>query len=279
MRETEWYLADSLLSNRREANIQITEGGSMNFNLLTPAREHGSDTIRISSIVLACILLTFLSCDKDISGPSEDFQYEVPVQTDDGWETATLSSVGMDERPLLRLLDKLDELDDHQIHSLLIVKDGKLVFEEYFPGAKFNLAQYTGETGFDINDTHNLCSATKSITSALIGIAIDKGFIQSVDQKIFGFFPAYSHLLTSEPGKNDLTIKHLLTMTSGLEWDDESTPYLDPRNDLNQLFNSPDPVGYILSKDLVATPGTVFDYANCNTNLLGEIVFKDDYLE
>jgi CubicO group peptidase (beta-lactamase class C family) len=222
------------------------------------------------------MLLIVLSCDKNKSAadPSENSHYEVPVQIDDGWETASLSSVGMDERPLLRLLEKLNELEDHRIHSLLIVKNGKLVFEEYFQGDKFNLAQYTGETGFDINDTHNLCSATKSFTSALVGIAVDQGFIRSVDQKIFEFFPAYSHLLTSAPEKNDITIKHLLTMTSGIEWDDESTPYSDPGNDLNQLFNSTDPMEYILSKDLIVTPGTVFDYANCNTNLLGEIVHK-----
>jgi CubicO group peptidase (beta-lactamase class C family) len=260
----------------------------MSCSILTQTRERISNTRPILSIILICIYFNLLSCDKNVNNPQKGFQYEVPIQTNDGWETASLSSVGMDERPLLKLLDKLDALSDHRIHSILIVKEGKLVFEKYFPGDKFNLAQPTGETGFDMNDTHNLCSATKSFTSALIGIAIDRGFIQSVNQKVFDFFPTYSDLLESTPEKYDLTLKHLLTMTSGIEWDDESTSYFDPRNDLYQLFNSRDPIRYILSKDLSVTPGTVFDYANCNTNLLGEIIrrsselrldqFSDNYL-
>jgi CubicO group peptidase (beta-lactamase class C family) len=234
-----------------------------------------SDALNILVMLLICLCLVLSSCEKNknIIDPLAGL-YKVPLQIDDGWETASLSSVGMDETPLLRLLQKLNNTSDHRIHSILIIKDGKLVFEEYFPGEKFKLAQPTGETGFDMFDTHTLCSVTKSVTSALIGIAMDKGFIQSVDQKVFDFFPEYSYLLTSAPEKNALTLEHLLTMTSGLEWDDESTSYFDPRNDLYQLFNSQDPIRYILSKDLLEIPGTVFDYANCNTNLLGEIIRK-----
>jgi CubicO group peptidase (beta-lactamase class C family) len=180
----------------------------------------------------------------------------------------------MNETPLLNLLDQLKKTEDHKIHSLLIIKDGKLVFEEYFPGEKFNLAQYTGETGFDREDTHNLCSATKSFTSALIGIAIDKGFVQSVDQKVFDFFPEYSYILNSTPEKGDMTVEDLLTMRSGLQWDDETYPYYDPRNDMSRMFTSSDPIRYILLKPLIETPGTFFAYRNCNTNVLGAIVGK-----
>ena len=63
-------------------------------------------------------------------------------------------------------------------------------------------------------------------------------------------------------------------MTSGLQWDDESTSYYDPANDMYQLFTRSDPMRFILSKDLVKVPGTFFEYANCNTNLIGEIVHR-----
>jgi CubicO group peptidase (beta-lactamase class C family) len=171
-------------------------------------------------------------------------------------------------------MNRLNEIGEHNIHSLLIVKDGKLVFEEYFSGDKFNLARFTGETGFDRNDTHNLCSVTKSFTSALIGIAIDKGFIESVDQEIYSFFPEYSDLFNSAPEKRNISIRDLITMTSGIDWDDETYSYFDPRNDMYQLFNSSDPIRYILSKDINITPGTFFKYSNCNSNLLGEIIRK-----
>ena len=222
-------------------------------------------------LVICCILLTCTE-DKNTTEPTGGYHYNVPLQVDDGWETASLSSVAMDLIPMINFMNDLSEMAEHRIHSLLIVKDGKLVFEEYFQGDKFNLAQFTGETGFDSDDTHNLCSVTKSFTSALIGIAIDKGFIQSVDQGVFDFFPEYSYIFNSEPEKGDITLKHLLTMTSGLEWDDESYPYSDPRNDMYQLFSSSNPIRYILLKPLIETPGTVFAYRNCNTNVLGEIV-------
>jgi CubicO group peptidase (beta-lactamase class C family) len=224
-------------------------------------------------LVICCGLLT-CSEDKNTTEAAGGYQYNLPPQTDDDWQTASLSSVGMDLIPMINLMNDLSEMTDHRIHSLLIIKDGMLVFEEYFQGDKFNLAQFTGETGFDRDDTHNLCSVTKSFTSALIGIAIDRGYIQSVDQAMFDFFPEYSYILTSKPEKGDITLRHLLTMTSGLEWDDESHPYSDPRNDMYQLFSSSNPIRYIFLKPLVETPGTVFAYRNCNTNVLGEIVRK-----
>ena len=225
------------------------------------------------------LLLTFgflsilVSCTDNPNDPGGNNNvYTIPEQINDGWETASLSSVGLSENKLLQMLGYLQGNPDHKIHSIIIVKNNKLVFEEYFPGDKFNLGQYTGETGFDREDTHNLCSATKSFVSACIGIAIDKGFIQSVDQEIYNFFPEHSDLFQNNPLKQTITIKHLLTMSSGIEWDDETYYYNDPRNDIYQLFTVSDPIRYILSKDIIETPGTVFAYRNCNTNLLGEII-------
>ncbi|KAA3656765.1 MAG: class C beta-lactamase-related serine hydrolase [Calditrichaeota bacterium] len=229
-----------------------------------------------------------VSCSKKTVDPGPVYNFTIPEETGDGWTVASLTEVGIDEGPLTNLMTRLDETNEHNIHSLLIIKNGKLVFEKYFTGDKFNLAQYTGETGFDRSDTHNLCSATKSFTSALIGIAIEQGFIESVEQKVFDFFPEHADLLSTNPEKGNLTLNHLLTMTSGLEWDDESTSYFDPVNDMNRLFNSRNPIRFILAKDFVHSPGAVFEYKNCNTNVLGEIIkkaslmrldtFSEDYL-
>jgi len=227
-------------------------------------------------LLLVCYLLLFTWCSDHSTNPGNNSNsiYQIPELIDDGWETSSLPTVDLDENKLLQMLDYLNGLSDHKVHSIVVVKNNKLVFEEYFEGRKFNLAQYTGETGFVRDDTHNLCSATKSFTSALIGIAIDQGFIQSVDQKIFDFFPEHSDLAANDPLKQDITIKHLLTMSSGIEWDDETYSYYDSRNDMYQLFTVSNPIGYILSKDIIESPGTVFAYRNCNTNVLGEIVHK-----
>jgi CubicO group peptidase (beta-lactamase class C family) len=95
-----------------------------------------------------------------------------------------------------------------------------------------------------------------------------------VDQKVFDFFPEYSYILNSSPEKGNMAIEDLLAMKSGIQWDDETYPYYDPRNDLTQMFRSSDPIRYILLKPLSETPGTFFAYRNCNTNVLGAIVGK-----
>lgn len=228
-------------------------------------------------ILLIEFFYAFSSCSDSPPTTPKDYNnkiYPEPEQMEDGWETASLPSVDLRESRLIDILEYLDAYPDHNIHSIVIVRNNKLVFEEYYSGDKFNLGQYTGETGFDRNDTHNLCSATKSFVSALIGIAVDKGFIQSVDQKVADFFPEYSDIFTNDPVKQTITLKHLLTMSSGIQWDDETYPYYDPRNDMYRLFNSSDPIRYILSKSIIETPGTVFAYRNCNTNVLGEIIRK-----
>jgi CubicO group peptidase (beta-lactamase class C family) len=61
-------------------------------------------------------------------------------------------------------------------------------------------------------------------------------------------------------------------MTSGIDWDDETTSYNDTDNDMHQMFTISDPMEFIFAKEISVTPGTLFDYSNCNTNVLGEIV-------
>jgi len=228
-------------------------------------------------LLIFALLTSFLiiTCDSANIDENEPVtQILMPELTGDGWEVASLNSAGLNETKFKELINRLNTTSNHRIHSILVARHGKLVFEKYYPGAKFNLGQFTGEYGYSINDLHVLCSATKSITSALLGIAMDLGYIQSVDQKVFDFFPEYSSILSESPSKGNMTIKHLLTMTSGLTYDDESLPYTDSRNDMTRFFVSSDPIGFLLSKPLFAEPGTVFDYDNCNTNILGRIISK-----
>lgn len=238
-------------------------------------KKHNQQIIKnpVRAFVVSIIFLAAISagCEKKDNYPGV-YKYETPDQLDDGWKTESLGDAGINEKILYNLMNRIFATSEHNIHSILIIKDSRLVFEEYFEGEKFKLGKYTGEYGFSRDDLHTLCSATKSVTSALLGIAIDKEYIESVDEKVFDFFPQNSDLLSLFPDKANMTLRHLLTMTSGLQWDDESTSYYDPANDMYRLFTSNDPMRFILSKNLVKTPGSFFEYANCNTNLLGEIV-------
>ena len=199
---------------------------------------------------------------------------EVPP---DGWSVANPTDVGIDADPLAQLLDRIQDGGYENIHGILVVKDGKLVFEEYFHGYKwdFNGEGFRGEaTDYDAATRHNLASVTKSFTSTLIGIAIDQGLIRGVDEKVFDYFPEYAHLRDKE--KDTITLEHLLTMTSGLEWNgmDIHVSTRDPENDLIQLFVVSDPIEYILAKPLVDPPGSRWYYNGGGTNLLGAIIRK-----
>lgn len=162
----------------------------------------------------------------------------------------------------------------HLVHGILVVRHGRLVFEAYFPGRTHPTF---GEQPivFDRDTRHCLSSVTKSVTATLLGLAIGLGFIEDVDEGVFSFFPALQDLNAGE--KRRLTLEHLVTMTSGLEWDEQSRSLRDPLNDLIAWLDlarntTEDPVRAVLERPLVATPGTLFNYSGGLTNVLGKAI-------
>ena len=109
---------------------------------------------------------------------SFEYVYRFPGRTADGWDVASLKEVGVDAAPLNSLIRAIINRQLVDIHSILLVKNGKLVLEEYFYG-------YSRET------KHLIASDTKSVTSILVGIAIDKQMISDVNKKVYEFFPEY----------------------------------------------------------------------------------------
>jgi CubicO group peptidase (beta-lactamase class C family) len=220
----------------------------------------------LRTLLLVLCAVSLVACDRADT-------YHVPEQADDGWQTASLDQVGLDQEKLDEAVACIEDGTYENVHAVLIVKDGKLVFERYFAGYTWDYDgdQFRGERiTFDADTTHNLASVTKSFTSALIGIAIDQGSIPGVDEKVFAFFPAYDYL--SDERKNEITLKDLLTMSSGLDWNEGEYSYSDTRNDLIQLFLVPDPVEYVLAKPVVDAPGTHWYYNGGGTNVLGEVI-------
>ena len=148
-----------------------------------------------------------------------------------------------------------------EVHSILLFKDGKLVFEEYFEGHEFEYeapGHHGGQVMFERSMPHEVMSVTKSITSICIGIAVDKGFIERVDQSIFDYLPDYRHLATD--GKEEITIEHLLAMISGLDWNEWAIPYANRNNDAIAIYFTEDPVEYGLGKSMISEPGKSFNY-------------------
>ena len=227
---------------------------------------------------LVILLLSGCFCpgckDDSTTNPTEDsYVYTVPEATGDGWETASLSSVGMSSDEIVTMVNLININTYTEVHSVVIIKDDKLVFEEYFPGHDFYYAGHNflgNYIDFDRNTRHNTHSATKSFTSALAGIAIDKGFIQSVDNKIFDYFQDYSNLIDQQ--KEKITVKHLLTMSSGFEWNEWDVSISQSDHDIVRMNSSSDPVYYVLNKPVVTEPGTAYYYNGGTVDLLGQLV-------
>ncbi len=222
-------------------------------------------------MLIIFIVMTSVSCDKT----NDEWVYSVPVNHNDGWETASVEDVGISLQPLTSMMNYYNTIE-HKIHSILIVKNGKLVFEEYFPGYTVGSSSndFEGDyVTFSWDRVHITCSVTKSFTSALVGIAIDKKFIKNEKVTIFSYFPDYSHLQDKQ--KNKITIEHLVTMTAGLEWDDSE----GPESDRNQIWQESDPIGFILDRPVVDEPGTVYLYSGGNINLAGEIIKRASGLD
>lgn len=191
-----------------------------------------------------------------------DYSYRVPAVTDDGWETSSLSAEGVDPEKIREMVKDILKGKYEDIHSVLIVKNGKLILEEYFDG-------YTRNRG------HVWASATKSISSILTGIAIDRKMIPGLDLKIHELFPEYRGTKWVD-GKYDITLEDVLTMTSGLNWLTYTSglPLTDPDNDDSGLYKSYDPIRYTLDKDLVDLPGSLFKYSTGISIILGEVIRK-----
>lgn len=187
---------------------------------------------------------------------------------DTEWQIAPLSA-HLDAGLMHELFARIADHTYRNIHSVLIVRDGKLIVERYFPGRD--------EAGtvrrFDQDTLQDVASVTKSVNGLLIGIAIDRRLIRNVDEKISKFFPEYADIF-SDPAKKAIRLRDCLSMTAGLAWDESSRPYTDPRNDHVAMNAAPDPIRYALERPVAAAPGEKFDYNSGIAIMLGEVIHK-----
>ena len=189
-----------------------------------------------------------LSAREGVDGKPYTYAYHVPDKLKDGWETSSLADQGFDPAPIDRLVTAIVDGDFGFIHSLLIVRNGHLALEEYF----YN---------HDRDEPHRLASATKSIASLLVGIAIDQGLIEGPDQTILSFFPTYA--AKAAPGWEKVTLKHILTMSAGAEW---------AKADLGGFYSSDDHFGAVFKQPITSVPGGKFGYVSPNVDLLAGVI-------
>ncbi|HPS13260.1 MAG TPA: serine hydrolase, partial [Prolixibacteraceae bacterium] len=139
-------------------------------------------------------------------------------------------------------------------------KDDTIIFEKYFNGDSRDRKQ-------------QLYSVTKSFTSSLIGICIQKGYIGSVNAKVLDFFPQYQGAIANfDTLKAKITVADLLTMRAGFSWDEWSIPYSNPDNLIFKMTNSSDWVKFVLDRPMAYSPGTHFAYSSGVSNVLSAII-------
>ena len=174
-----------------------------------------------------------------------------PADRDGGWQTGTPEDVGIDPAAIERTLAGIIAGDAGWLHSLLIVRDGRLVVEEYFHGWR-------------ADDLHRVASCTKSISSLLIGIAIERGEIGGVNVPLLDFFP--EHRGQAGEGWDALRLEHLLTMSMGLDWTAREADAFSPPGQ--------DPFADVIARDVLTEPGTRFQYVSRNMKLLSMVILR-----
>ena len=170
------------------------------------------------------------------------------------WTVANPESAGLRSEPLRDLVEWLDAYGQANIHRLLVVRHGRLLFEHYRAGEDECWGEPLGNVSHGPDSKHDLRSVTKSVISLLFGIALDRKLIRDIDEPVINWFPQYSDLRT--PEKERITLRHLLTMSAGLEWN-ENVPFSDPKNSAMRMLQSSDQCRYVLEQPVVAPGGQV----------------------
>lgn len=189
----------------------------------------------------------------------------------DEWEISSLSDEGMNEEKIASLTEQIRIGKFKGIHSFLIVKNGKLVHEVYFKG-------------YNKESLQEIFSITKSVSSTLIGITVDKGFIENVEQSMIDLLPQYKQEIKN-PNISKIKLKHILTLSTGLEWYERSYSYSDSRNTETKMVKTNDWMKFVLTRPQQHEPGTVYNYNTGSVHLLSAIIknasdlYADEFAE
>jgi CubicO group peptidase (beta-lactamase class C family) len=179
-----------------------------------------------------------------------EYLYHKPEKIDDGWQTSSLIEQNIAPDPIVEMINKIKKGEFTGINSVILARGGVLVLEEYF-------GEYQRES------LHNMRSASKAITSALVGIAIDHNFIATVNEPLLPYFPEYDGKIKNwDERKRDITIAHLLSMSSGVKGNE------------NEMYPTDDWIKFFLDQPLAHTPGEVFSYATSGVVTLGNVITR-----
>ena len=194
----------------------------------------------ISGLMLAVI---FSGCDKMMEEVTPAAESEWP------WEKVSPESQGIQSGDLDRMVEYI-ESENVAVHSIIIYKNGTIPYETYFDP-------------FNESMLHNLKSTSKGVISALTGIALSEGYLESLDETVLSYLSEYE---VDDTAKSAITIRDLLTMTAGLEWNENNL------NSMYTFFVNKRIVKRVLDQPLETDPGETFNYNTGLTHLLSAVI-------
>ncbi|MBR0851834.1 serine hydrolase [Bradyrhizobium diazoefficiens] len=186
------------------------------------------------------------------------------------WATPAMAA-SSDAAERLAALERAGKLPG--LHALLISKGGQLVLEHYGEGEDEGWNRPLGKVVFGPDVQHDLRSISKSIVGLAYGVALAEGKVPPPHAKLYVQFPEYADL-AAQPGRDRITIRHVLSMTLGFEWDELIVPYGDPRNSETAMEYAPDRYRFILERPIASEPGVKWTYCGGATALLGRLIAR-----
>jgi CubicO group peptidase (beta-lactamase class C family) len=174
------------------------------------------------------------------------------------------------------LSDRLAEATDAgrvpDLHAVVALRHGEVILEHYGVGEDFSWGESHGVVTFGPDTLHDIRSITKSVVGLLYGIALGDGLVPAPDEPLLPNFPEYPDL-GADPERARLKVEHVLTMTLGLEWN-EDLPYATKENSEIAMEHAPDRNRYVLERPIVAEPGSTWRYCGGATALLGALIAR-----
>jgi CubicO group peptidase (beta-lactamase class C family) len=201
--------------------------------------------IRIEFVALIALVVVTAACNDGPAGVPPDGAIDLALP----WSQVSPESVGLDSNALFFAGELGGDIE--RLRSLLVVREGGLALERYYGG-------WAADSLSDVR------SVTKSVLATLVGVAIEDGHIDHVDQPITDFLSGPDFDVRTE--HSTVTIRHLLMMTSGFFWLE------DNRSGYNDWILSGDHVNYLLSRPFENTPGDAFTYNSAAVHLLGVVL-------
>ncbi len=186
------------------------------------------------------------------------------------WTTASPEEAGFAPDLAERIDAVLQDESSAKVHSIIVIHDGKLVYEKYLSGDDEKLGWTVKGRTFDPSMKHDVRSITKSVVSLLYGIALAEGSVPPLDASLVDSFPEYPGA-SADPAKRKMTVGDALTMSLGLEWNEDAP---GDENTETQMEDAPDLVRFVLERPVAAEPGTVWVYNGGATSLLARIVSR-----